>query len=169
MTKLCISSILTSRDVFDVSCFVKKPFVDGIQVYQLECFENPSSAQGERKQKTGKNKAETEAIQEGALLQRWIEAGVFDAIEKQYLKSMQLIIATPPENAETDDINERVIESYTFKYAYSKDGSFIMAVDDHAQPCTKENCEFYVTYYFKIYSAIVYDFCLNKQCWSNRK
>ena len=48
---------------------------------------------------------------------QWIEHGVFDAIEKQYLKSMSIIVALAPddEQLEPSEYDASVIENYTFK------------------------------------------------------
>lgn len=45
---------------------------------------------------------------------QWIETGVFDAIEKRYLKSLSLVVAKLSDDENDDERNE-VLETYTFK------------------------------------------------------
>ena len=110
MTKLCVSSIVSARGLLGDHCFKKKPFVDGMESYQLSCLE---SKDGARFVRTGDSREESEALQEGALLQNWVENGVFDAIDKNYLKSMSLIVAKG--QVEKDELGENVLENYSFK------------------------------------------------------
>lgn len=78
------------------------------------------------------------------LFAQWIEKGVFDAIEKQYLKSMSLIVARVPDGADvlkyTNELGDDVVENYTFKYEYSDKGDCMLNTGD-GEPtvCTKAN------------------------------
>lgn len=141
MTKLTMSSILHARRILSDKCFMTKPFVDGMSMKQLSCIERPKQSGLAPQAKRGDTTAETDVFQEGALIQQWLELGVFDAIEKQYLKSVSLIVAKASiAGAEGNNSEAEVLESYTLKYEYGANGTCYMstgAEDGPMLPCSK--------------------------------
>lgn len=110
-----------------------------MEVDQLSCLE-PGDSQDSMslRVREGMTESECEELQQGALLQEWIEKGVFDAIEKKYLRSLSFIIAkssgrspVPSKggagvrlNLTGEDIPEEgddgvAIETYTFKVIWT--------------------------------------------------
>lgn len=83
---------------FDSSRSKIECVVAGMEVEQLHCLETEEVEHQGQKQvrsvmRRGNTPEETRELHEGALLQQWVQKGVFDAIEKKYLKSLSLIIA----------------------------------------------------------------------------
>lgn len=69
-----------------------------LSVSQIDCA---AKGGGSRK---GKSKEENESLSEGYIIQQWIEKGVFQAIEKGYLKSLSFIVAKMDgEDGDNDD------------------------------------------------------------------
>ena len=64
---------------------------------QIDCA---AKGGGARK---GKSKEENESLSEGYIIQQWIEKGVFQAIEKGYLKSLSFIVAKDGEDGDNED------------------------------------------------------------------
>ena len=100
LTNVSVSSIFYQRGVLDPQNFSAKP-INQTPAMMIDV-----------------EKASAEACR----IQRWISEGLSDAIEKQYLKKMELILAepTPPD---VPDEEGRLIERYSFNYQYAADGS----------------------------------------------
>jgi hypothetical protein len=141
MTKLTFSSILSARNVLDPDCFKKKPFAGGVHHDFLDCVEKPAkgSQQPAIVRRSNKGAEENESLKEGFLLQQWMDTGVYEAIDKQYLKTLSLIIAKS-DNVQ-DELSDEVLENYTIKYQYADNGDVLMATneDGEAVLCNKEN------------------------------
>ncbi|KAJ4462119.1 hypothetical protein PAPYR_1298 [Paratrimastix pyriformis] len=89
-----IYSIAFNRKLFPEECFVEKT-IGGLTVKSL-----------------------TPANEDAHKLIAWLEEGVFDALEKKYLKSVTFAIAV---HGSTGD--REIIEQYTFHITYPDDGS----------------------------------------------
>ena len=64
------------------------------------------------------------ASPEGLKIQKWLCEGVWDAMEKRYLKRMDIIVADPiDELFDVLEENSKLIERYSFDYDYAEDGS----------------------------------------------
>lgn len=64
------------------------------------------------------------ASPEGLKIQEWLTKGVFDAMEMQYLKRMDIIVADPiDELFDVLEEDSKLIERYSFDYDYAEDGS----------------------------------------------
>jgi len=105
MFRLTVSSICYLRGIFPSECFSSRDYA-GVQVHQLECAE---------KDKDGKIIVK---YRDAFLLTQWLECGVFDALEKSYLKSLTFAVYSTP-NLSTDDSNDTLIETYQFTVEYS--------------------------------------------------
>ena len=90
MMRISLSTVAFLRDFFPKSCFEDKK-MSGVQMKGL-----------------------LPITPESELLINWLEKGVFDALQKQYLRVVSLIVMDADE--------ERVLESYDFKIAYPNTG-----------------------------------------------
>jgi len=102
MLRLSISTICYTRNLFPKECFTEKPYGDAElpTIYQLE-----SARLGSDGQLTILN-------DDAFLLTQWLEKGVFDALQKRYLKSMTFAIL---------DEKDKLSETYTFQVGYTED------------------------------------------------
>ena len=100
LTNVSFSSILFQRGVLDPENFSARP-MNGISAMMID-----------------NKKASEEALR----VQEWITEGLWDSIDKQYLKKMELIVAEPTEHDEPDE-DGKLIERYSFAYEYAADGS----------------------------------------------
>lgn len=79
--------------VFALGLSSTTPASTGMEVEQLNCLDKSQNGVMQIKYRDDANEVERQECDEAALLQQWIELGVFDAIEKGYLKTLQFIIA----------------------------------------------------------------------------
>ena len=106
LLRACVSTVCYQRALFPPDCFPQKK-LSGIAVQHLQC-------------KT-KNKLTNKVIvhnEEGALLTSWLEEGVFDALQKRYLKTLQFAVTNG------DDAGDNVLESYHFEFKYPSSETF---------------------------------------------
>jgi hypothetical protein len=99
MFRLAVSSICFLRQIFPPSCF-KTSNYGGQPVHQLQCAELSD----------GKiNVLDEDAF----LLSQWLERSVFDALEKQYLRSMTFWIYQTQKDGQN-----KTLEEYSFTVEY---------------------------------------------------
>ena len=111
LLRVCVSTICFQRALFPPDCFRQKK-LSGIAVQHLQC-------------KT-KDKLTNKVIvhnEEGALLTSWLEEGVFDALQKRYLKTLQFAVTNG------DDTGDNVLESYHFEFKYPSSETFTVNGD----------------------------------------
>jgi hypothetical protein len=102
MIRISVSSICYQRGVFESDCFVSKPY-DGLPIHQLN-----SAKQGDNGQIEVLN---GEAFQ----LTQWLERGVFQVLQKEFLQGMTFALCSKhPVTGE-----DMLLEKYDFKIAYS--------------------------------------------------
>ena len=130
MLRLSISSICYSRNLFPLDCFAARPYGSGSEfpmVHQLESVKL-------------NEKGENEVVNTDAfLITQWLERGVFDALQKTFLKQMIFAIMIPrDEKLAYDDNNSSLLETYTFNISYSDvNGKILPSLN--GVPATKEN------------------------------
>lgn len=100
MIRLSVSSICYLRNVFPSDCFSSRDYA-GLKVHQIECAEKGED--GELKVKH----------QDAFLLTQWLERGVFEALAKEYLKTLTFAVYT--KDSFGMDI---LIETYAFAFEY---------------------------------------------------
>lgn len=115
MLRLSISTICYSRNLFPKECFTEKPYGDAElpTIYQLE---------------SAKVDDDGKVIilnDDAFLLTQWLEKGVFDALQKKYLKSMTFAIL---------DENNNLSETYTFQVGYEE-------INKEKVPSTLNGCQ----------------------------
>lgn len=104
MIRISVSSICYQRGVFEADCFKSRPY-DGLPIHQLDSAVQDEN--GEIKVRNG------EAFQ----LTQWLERGVFQALEKEFLHGLTFALCSKhPVSGE--DI---LLEKYDFKITYSGD------------------------------------------------
>lgn len=104
--RISISSICYFRDVFPSDCFKNKQY-GAVNIHQL---------QGATKDPATKELQVTN--KEAFLLTQWLEKGVFEALEAEYLSCILFAIFTRHPKTGTD----LLLESYEFKVSYSGGG-----------------------------------------------
>ena len=77
MIRISVSSICYQRGVFEADCFKSRPY-DGLPIHQLDSAVQDEN--GEIKVRNG------EAFQ----LTQWLERGVFNALEKEFLHDFKI-------------------------------------------------------------------------------
>ena len=105
MFRISISSICYLRALFPDECFKHSKY-GSQEVHQLQCAEYVEGG-------------EVKILHEEAfMLSQWLEKSVFEALIKEYLRSMTFMIYTT--NKETSE--DVVLETYTFNVAYPEKG-----------------------------------------------
>ncbi len=104
MFRLSISTICYTRNLFPQNCFTEKPYGGPEMpiVHQLESARVDENGQLEILHK------------DAFLLTQWLEKGVFEALEKKYLKSVTFAII------KGNDIAETLLETYSFSVNYTE-------------------------------------------------
>lgn len=104
MIRISISSICYQRGVFEADCFQSKPY-DGLPIRQLDCAHKDED--GQVHVRNG------EAFQ----LTQWLERGVFQALENEYLHGLTFALCSKhPVTGE-----DMLLEKYDFKVTYIGD------------------------------------------------
>ncbi|CBK23857.2 uncharacterized protein [Blastocystis hominis] len=101
MIRTSISEICYLRNLFDEDCFCKKNYA-GIMINALHPMDTKEGSEP--------HIHNSEAWQ----LTRWLEEGVFDALEKRYLRGLVFAIYDNPENKS----QSRLIETYSYAFTY---------------------------------------------------
>lgn len=104
MIRISVSSICYQRGVFEADCFKSRPY-DGLPIHQLD-----SAIQDENGQIKVRN---GEAFQ----LTQWLERGVFQALEKEFLHGLTFALCSKHPISGEDIL----LEKYDFKITYSGD------------------------------------------------
>ena len=102
MIRISVSSICYQRGVFEADCFKSRPY-DGLPIHQLD-----SAVQDENGQIKVRN---GEAFQ----LTQWLERGVFQALEKEFLHGLTFALCSKHPITGEDIL----LEKYDFKISYS--------------------------------------------------
>eukprot|EP01036_Dinobryon_divergens_P054348 gene54348-72626_t len=118
MLRLSVSSICYIRSIFPSECFSSKDYA-GLKVHQLECAEKTPDGEINIR------------YPEAFLLTQWLERGVFEALEKHYLKSLSFAVFV--KHPKTGD--ETLLESYQFVVNYPDGQSATL----NGVPTTKDN------------------------------
>ncbi|CAM9098815.1 unnamed protein product, partial [Laminaria digitata] len=101
LIRVSISTVCHLRNIFPGSCFQERSYA-GMRIYQLDAASRDASTN------------ETVIRNHQAyMLTKWLESGVFEAVERRYLRRMEFIILSPELN------NPR--ESYSFELDYPED------------------------------------------------
>lgn len=104
MIRISISSICHHRDIFPQECFAVRPY-GSMKIVQLE----PASADDEGEINVKHDKA--------FLLTQWLEHGVFDALEKEFISALVFgVNGTHPVTGK--DI---LLETYEFKFTFESE------------------------------------------------
>ncbi|KAA6376868.1 MAG: putative meiotic specific asynaptic protein, partial [Streblomastix strix] len=109
LIRTAISSIAYIRHIFPEDCFSDR-LLSGLSVKTLL----PSSS-------------------ESKLVMQWLEQGVFEALEKKYLKSLVFGMYFDPQNEST------LIECYKFCISYNQDQHAVLVVRENANAADKGN------------------------------
>jgi HORMA domain len=104
MIRISVSSICYQRGVFEADCFKSRPY-DGLPIHQLDSAVQDEN--GEIKVRNG------EAFQ----LTQWLERGVFQALEKEFLHGLTFALCSKHPISGEDIL----LEKYDFKISYSGD------------------------------------------------
>ncbi|KAK8824386.1 hypothetical protein WA577_006783 [Blastocystis sp. JDR] len=102
MVRTSISEICYLRNLFNEDCFSQKNYA-GIMINALHPVTN--GKEGDQPQIHN---------QEAWQLTRWLEEGVFDALEKRYLRGLVFAIYDHPE----DKQKSRLLETYSYAFTY---------------------------------------------------
>ncbi|KAK8792003.1 hypothetical protein WA158_005380 [Blastocystis sp. Blastoise] len=106
MIRTSISEICYLRNIFDGECFRKKNYA-GMMINALHPLDKKESGESEVHSNEAWN------------LTRWLEEGVFEALEKKYLRGMIFAIYDLP----IEDENTSLLEAYYYKITYPSDGN----------------------------------------------
>ena len=102
-----ISQICYLRNIFDEGCFTQKKYVDGLFIHALTPAQEVEGSD------------EPKIINKQAWqLTRWLEDGVFDALERQYLKTMTFSVYTQRKGSS----RRNLVESYCYTVTYPEAG-----------------------------------------------
>eukprot|EP00752_Nemacystus_decipiens_P008268 g7393.t1 len=101
LIRVSISTICSLRGIFPQGCFQERTYA-GMKIYQLDAATRDADT--------------NETIikdQEAYDLTKWLESGVFEAVELRYLRRMEFIITSPE--------HENPREAYSFDLTYPED------------------------------------------------
>eukprot|EP00903_Cladosiphon_okamuranus_P019216 g17670.t1 len=101
LIRVSISTVCSLRGIFPHSCFQERTYA-GMKIYQLDA----ASRDADTNETIVKD-------QEAYDLTKWLESGVFEAIELRYLRRMEFIITSPQ--------HENPREAYSFDLTYPDD------------------------------------------------
>ena len=102
LTNVLFNAILYQRGILEKDNFTCRP-MNGMSLWMIDS---------------------SKASPEGLKIQSWLCEGVCDAMEKRYLKRMDIIVADPiDELFDVLEENSKLIERYSFDYDYAEDGS----------------------------------------------
>ena len=121
LVRSSISQICYLRSIFPEDCFAEKKYTNGLHIKALVPAVN-RIVDGEETCEVGNEKAWK--------LTRWLEEGVFEALEKQYLKKMTFGVFTDDGDAST----RTLVESYCYDISYPEAGKACVSVGISGNP-----------------------------------
>ena len=120
LVRTSISQICYLRAIFPEKCFSLKNYADDLPIHALTPAREVEGSD------------QHEIIDEQAWkLTRWLEEGVFVALEKQYLKSMTFGVFTYDRNKKPRSL----VESYCYEVSYPEAGKVGLVAWASGYPC----------------------------------